>query len=88
MKIVVAQHNVKFMTLAPVEILCFYHVYYMNFNKAACRKKYFHHVVLTLIGLGFFDMFRFGGRGGGAADAAPYCLRCLWTYRNEILYSD
>ena len=37
---------------------------------------------LTLIGLGFFYMLRFGG------DAAPCYLRCLWTYRNEILYKD
>ena len=46
MKIVVAQHNGKFMTWAPVELWFFHHLYYMNFNKAVWRRESFRHVVL------------------------------------------
>ena len=41
MKLGVAQHNVKFMTWAPVKLWSFYYVYYMNFNNAVCRKRVF-----------------------------------------------
>ena len=41
-EIVVAHRHSKFMTWAPVEFWFFYHVYYMNFNKAV-----FRHVVLN-----------------------------------------
>ena len=51
------------------------------------KKTHRHYLVgstetpLTLIGLAFFDMFRFGGWGDAASTNRPhYYLRCLWTY--------
>ena len=49
MKIVVGQHNTKFMTWAPVKRWFFCHVYYMNFNKAAYRKKSIFFVLFWII---------------------------------------
>ena len=37
MKIVVAQYNLKFMTWGPVKLWVFYHVDYVNFNKAVFK---------------------------------------------------
>ena len=42
---------------------------------------------LTLIGLGFFDMFRFGG-GGGGQHQPPMYFHCKRTYHNDILHRD
>ena len=47
MKIVVAQHNESLWLEHKLNFGFFYHVYYMNINKAVCRKKSFRHVVLN-----------------------------------------
>ena len=51
---------------------CYIYINVSEIHSGNCGKFTAHaqNIILTLIGLGFFDMFRWG------ADAAPFYLRC------------